>query len=586
MEVRPLIYDQNGRKAGSTVEMMEITDSIALLKQTVALRNPHLWSTTNPVLYTAVTILLHEREEMDRYRTVFGIRSFEFHPEKGFFLNGVYMKIKGVNLHHDMGALGAAVNKRAIERQLEILKKMGCNAIRSAHNVPAPELLCLCDRMGFLVIDESFDVWSKPKLRQDDHTFFDTWHTRDLEDMVRRDRNHPSVIAWSIGNEIREQFDSSGTRLAKELYYTVKALDVTRPITCALTEQDPEKNHIYLAGVLDLIGFNYKHREYLEFPTRYPGESLIATENVSALSTRGHYDMPSDSVRIWPARPRGSPEVNSPDYTISAYDNVHAYWGSTHEATLEVVMNNDFISGMFIWSGFDYLGEPTPFQWPARSSYFGIIDLAGFPKDTYYLYQSVWSETPVLHVFPHWNWEEGQTVDVWAYYNQADEAELFLNGESMGVCRKAPHSFHVMWRLDYRPGKIQVVTRNDRETVMVKEINTAGEPSKIILEPDRDRIRADGRDLSFITVKIVDGDGNLCPRADNKIYFRISGNGFIAGVDNGYQASHEPFRSDSRKALNGMCLLIVQSTDQSGDIHVEARSDGMEPSDMMIRTRN
>jgi beta-galactosidase len=579
------IFNPDGQLVASARDNIKLKDSITSLMQEFIIEDPELWTLDSPDMYRALTHIFHERKITDRYETSFGIRFFRFDADSGFFLNGKPIKIHGVNQHHDLGALGAAVNVRAMERQLGILRDMGCNAIRTAHNLPAPELLDLTDRMGFLVMDECFDVWARRKLRNDAHLDWEEWHKRDLEDMVRRDRNHPSVIMWSIGNEIPEQFDSTGTRIARELTHALKALDDTRPVTCALTEQDPGLNYIYRSGVLDVIAFNYKHKEYPDFPMNFPGEKLLAAENMSAFATRGHYDMPSDSIRIWPAA-YGEPLVGAnPDFTVSAYDHVHAYWGATHEETWNIIRNHDFIAGMFIWSGFDYLGEPTPYPWPARSSYFGVIDLAGFPKDTYHLYRSEWTDQNVLHLFPHWNWEKGKIIDVWAYYNNADEAELFLNGESAGVRSKREGEFHVMWRLAYEPGTIRAVTRKDGRIIMEKEIRTADEPAAIELVPDREKILADGRDLCFITVRVLDKNGNLCPRATNLIEFRVSGSGRIAGVDNGYQASLESFKADHRKAFNGMCLLIVQAANKKGKIEIEALSEDLASARINVRVR-
>jgi beta-galactosidase len=355
----------------------------------------------------------------------------------------------------------------------------------------------------------------------------------------------------------------------------VKNIDNTRSVTCALTEQDPAKNFIYKSGALDLISFNYKHLEYLDFPKNYPGKKMLAAENMSALSTRGHYDMPSDSVSKWPPAYNVEFEGN-PDFTVSAYDNVHAYWGATHQETWDVVANNDFISGMFIWSGFDFLGEPVPYPWPARSSYYGIIDLCGFPKDVYYLYQSLWTEQPVLHLFPHWNWKEGETIDVWAYYNNADEVELFINGKSQGSKSKEKGKYRAMWRVKFEPGALKAVSRKNGKTVLEREIKTAGKPAKIELLADRNSINADGKDLSFITVKITDENGNLVPDASNLVNFDVQGEGTIAGVDNGYQASMESFKVNHRKVFNGLCLLIVQSNGNKGRIQITATSDNLE----------
>ncbi|MGZ3853543.1 MAG: glycoside hydrolase family 2 TIM barrel-domain containing protein, partial [Flavisolibacter sp.] len=527
--------------------------------------------------------LLQNNRIIDRYETTLGIRSFAFDAQKGFSLNGKPMKILGVCMHHDLGALGAAVNTRAIERQLQILKAMGCNAIRTAHNPPAPEFLDLCDKMGFIVMDEAFDMWRKGKNKFDYHVDFNEWHKRDLEDQVKRDRNHPSVFFWSIGNEIREQFDSSGIDLTKELVRIVKTLDTTRPVTCALTENNPGKNFIYQSHALDVLGFNYKPNDYPELPKRFPGEKLLASETASALETRGHYDMPSDSNRLWPPDAK-SKNYGNPDLTVSAYDNTYAYWGASHEQSWLAVKKNNFIAGTFVWSGFDFIGEPVPYQWPARSSYYGIVDLAGFPKDVYYMYQSEWTTRPVLHIFPHWNWKTGDSVDVWAYYNNADDVELFLNGKSLGKKRKQGDSLHIWWRVNFVPGTLKAVSRKNGKIVLIKETKTAGAPSKIQLVADRKVVKANGEDLSFVTVRITDSEGNLVPNADNLVKFQIKGEGEIAGVDNGLQTSLEPFKASYRKAFNGMCLVIIKTTQKRGSIQLTAHSEGLQGSSINIDT--
>lgn len=550
---------------------------------TITINHPQLWSVDKPSLYKAVTKIINNGRLIDQYETSFGIRSFHFDSQKGFSLNGKPLKILGVCMHHDLGALGAAVNTRAIERQLQILKAMGCNAIRTAHNPPAPEFLDLCDKMGFIVMDEAFDMWKKKKNKFDYSIDFDEWHKKDLEDMVKRDRNHPSVFMWSIGNEIREQFDSTGIAITKELVEIVKNFDPTRPVTCALTENNPEKNFIYQSHALDLLGFNYKLTDYSELPKRFPGEKFIASETVSALATRGHYDMPSDSNRIWPPDAK-SKDYGNPDYTVSAYDHVFAYWGETNEKSWNAVKKNDFIAGTFVWSGFDFLGEPVPYQWPARSSYYGIIDLAGFPKDVYYMYQSEWTNKAVLHIFPHWNWNKGQAVDVWAYYNNADEVELFLNGRSLGTKRKQGDTLHVKWRVPFEPGTLKTISRKNGKIVLTKEIRTAGEPAKIQLSANRKILKANGEDLSFITVKILDAAGNVVPYADNLINFDIKGEGFIAGVDNGSQTSKEPFKASFRKAYNGQCLVIVQTTEKNGAMVLKANAKGLNGASVLLKS--
>ncbi|HEY4154537.1 MAG TPA: glycoside hydrolase family 2 TIM barrel-domain containing protein, partial [Puia sp.] len=463
-------------------------------------------------------------------------------------------------------------------RQLEILKGMGCNALRTSHNPPAPELLDLCDELGILVMDEAFDMWKRPKNPFDYHLVWDEWHKQDLEDQVRRDRNHPSVFIWSIGNEIPEQRskDSSGIAIARELGAIVKSLDTTRPVTSALNSPYPN-NAIIKSGALDLIGYNYDFKDYPDFHERFPGKKFIATETVSAFETRGFYEMPSDSIKRYAHRKNIVLPDGTVTNTISAYDNASAAWGSTHEETLKMINKYKFLSGQFIWTGFDYLGEPTPYGWPSRSSYFGIIDLAGFPKDIYYLYQSVWTNKPVLHIFPHWNWKEGQTVDVWAFYNQADEVELYLNGKSMGIRKKTGDDLHVMWRLKYEPGTLKAVSRKNGKQVLEEEIQTAGPAAKIELLADKKTLRADGTDLDFITVKVLDKDGNLVPDADQLIRFNVSDNASIAGVDNGNEVDLDSFKAKERKAFNGMCLVVVQSKKMKGEIKVKATGEGLSP---------
>ena len=574
-----LVYSDEGRHK----KPFRLTDSLTDYSSAVNINKPKLWSTENPYLYKAVIKIKKNNNLIDTYTTSFGIRYFNFDSAKGFSLNGKHTKILGVCMHHDLGALGAAVNKAAIRRQLTILKEMGCNAIRTAHNPPAPELLDLCDEMGFIVMDEAFDMWKKKKNKFDYSADFTAWHKKDLEDQVKRDRNHPSVFMWSIGNEIREQFDSSGINLAKELVAIVKSIDTTRPVTCALSESDPGKNFIYQSGALDLVGLNYHQEVYADFPKNYPGQKFIASENMSALATRGHYDMPSDSVRYWPQSSRQKfVENGNADYTVSSYDNVAAYWGSTHEETWKIVKQHDFISGLFVWTGFDYLGEPTPYPWPARSSYFGIVDLAGFPKDVYYMYQSEWTKKPVLHIFPHWNWDAAKTVDVWSYYNNADEVELFLNGRSLGSKRKEGSNLHIMWRVPFEPGTLKAVSRKNGRIVLTKELKTAGEPAAIKISTDRKIIHHGGEDLCFITVKIMDAKGNPVPTASNLVNFSIQGAGTIEAVDNGYQASIEPFKASYRKAYNGMCLVVIRSAPRTGAIKLTASGDGLKPASITI----
>ncbi len=594
---RPIITHTITDAEGKVVASTKSKNTNARLK----VRKPILWSTDNPYIYKVTTELVLDGKIVDTYVTNTGFRFYQFDPQKGFSLNGKSMKINGVCEHHDLGCLGAAVAEDALHRKLRILKEMGVNAIRCSHNPPAPELLNMCDTMGFIVMDESFDMWRRKKTQNDYARFFDEWHERDLTDLLLRDRNHPSILMWSIGNEVLEQWSSAeadtltleqanlilnaghdASTLAKEgelsvnslltrhLASIVKKYDKTRPVTAGCNEPDPN-NHLFKSGAIDIIGFNYHHQWVKDVPKNFPGKPFIFSESVSALQTRGFYMMPSDSVYVAPVEwwlPYSDPSMK-----CSAYDNMHASWSSTHEETWDVVKHNDFVGGQFIWTGFDYIGEPTPYSFPARSSYFGIVDLAGFPKDTYYMYQSEWTNKPVLHLFPHWNWLEGQTIDMWCYYNQADEVELYINGKSMGVRRKADsHQYHVMWRVTFEPGEVKVVARQDGREVRQKVIRTAGPPHHLRLTTDRQTMAADGKSLAFVTVEVVDKDGNLCPNAENQVFFEVDGNVNIAGVDNGCQTSMERFKADNRKAFNGKCLVVLRAGKQPGKATLKAKA--------------
>jgi len=587
------VYDAAGKKVSSTKTnvLRTIKTDGYYYTDNFQVNTPTLWSVTKPYLYKAVTRIEYNGQLIDEVKTAFGIRSFRLDAANGFFLNNQPLKIQGVCMHHDLGALGAAYNHAAAKRQLKILKEMGVNAIRFSHNPPASAILDLCDEMGFLVQVEAFDMWKKKKNKFDYNLYFDEWHERDIQAMVLRDRNHPSVFMWSIGNEIREQFDSTGTTIAKRLVDLIKAIDTTRPVTCALTENFSEKNFIWKSGALDVLGFNYKLYDYAELPKRFPGQSFVATETASALSSRGSYDLPSDSNRLWPPDGKTPTVKGNADMSVSAYDHVYAYWGSSHEAALKAVNKYKFMSGMFVWSGFDFLGEPVPYAWPARSSYYGIVDLAGFPKDVYYLYQSEWTTKPVLHLFPHWNpakngtgWNKGDTVDVWAYYNNADEVELFLNGKSLGSKSKTNDVLHVKWRVPYQPGVLKAISKKNGKAILTKEIRTCGAPAKIQLIADRTKIKANGTDLSFITVRLLDKDGNLVSNSDQLIQFSVTGAGFLAGTDNGFQADSLSLKSPKRKSWKGLVLAIVQASRKKGNITVTAKTAGLKPTSISLET--
>ena len=617
VEVRSEVVDPSGAKVATVNTAANLLpDMTTQVSQQVAVPDPKLWSTGAPNLYKVVTTLSCGGKEIDRYVTTTGIRYFNFDPVKGFTLNGKPMKFNGVCLHHDAGALGAVVNNAAIRRQLGILKEMGVNAIRSSHNPPAPELMDLCDEMGLLAMDESFDMWRKKKTRHDYARYFNEWHERDLDDLIRRDRNHPSIVMWSIGNEVLEQwsdakadtlsleeanlilnFGHSADQLAAEdgektvnsllttkLADRVRSLDPTRPITAGCNEPSPG-NHLFRSGSLDIIGFNYHDDWFAGVPENFPGKPFVITESVSGLATRGYYRMPSDSMFIWPER--WDKPFYEPSFSCSSYDNCHVPWGNTHAGTMRHVENNDFITGQFVWTGFDYLGEPTPYGWPARSSYFGIVDLAGFPKDIYYMYQSRWRpDVNVLHLFPHWNWEPGQVVDVWAYYNNADEVELYLNGVSQGISAADSIRYHAAWKVPYAPGTLEAVSRKDGREVARTKVVTAGKPYAVRLTPDRQEIAADGTDLCYVTAEVVDRNGNLCPWAEDEITFAVTGAGRNVGVDNGSPISLEPFKANKRKAFYGKALIIVQSDKyRSGDITVTAAAAGLMPANTTIAAK-
>lgn len=560
-KVRNQVFDAQGRAVGLKV------------------RRPHLWSVDDPYIYKVRTQVLVGGKVVDEVWTNTGFRSFRFDAKTGFWLNGKNMKLNGVCEHHDFGCLGAVVNEDAMHRKLVRLKEMGVNAIRSSHNPPAPELLNMCDTMGLIVMDESFDMWRRRKTQNDYARFFDEWHERDLADLILRDRNHPSILMWSIGNEVLEQWSyadadtltleqanlilnaghdastlakdgetSVNTLLADHLADIVRRYDTTRPITAGCNEPSPN-NHLFKGKALDIVGFNYHHQGIKDVPKNFPGRPFIMTESVSALQTTGFYTMPSDSV-IKAPKEWWLPYTD-PSFKCSSYDNMHASWSSTHEETWDVVKHTPYVGGQFIWTGFDYIGEPTPYSYPARSSYFGIIDLAGQPKDVYYMYQSEWTNRPVLHLFPHWNWLDGEQIDMWCYYNQADEVELYINGKSQGVRRKADsHQYHVMWRVTFEPGEVKVVARKDGKEVRQQTIHTAGQPHHLQLSIDYQ-----GKNTTFVKVEVVDENGNRCPWAENQVFFDTDAT--IIGVDNGNQTSLERFKDNKRKAFFGRCFVVL-----------------------------
>jgi beta-galactosidase len=559
---------------------------------------PQRWDIHRPALYSLIVEVKEGARVLDRYAMPFGIRTIEFDKTKGFALNGRHLKLQGVCLHHDLGALGAAVNRRATERQLQIMKGMGVNAIRTSHNPPSPELLEFCDRLGLLVMDEAFDMWQIPKVRNGYSKYFEQWSETDLRDQILRDRNHPSVIFWSIGNEIPEQRRPDGWKAAKRLTEIVHEEDRTRPVTAAFNDAaDAIKNG--LADQVDIPGINYKPNDYGQILKDHPNWTIVASETASCVSSRGVYHLPIEKYE------------KHPSLQLSSYDIIAPSWAYCPDVEFEAQEKNPAVLGEFVWTGFDYLGEPTPYfqgrtgseaDWPSRSSYFGIVDLAGFPKDRYYLYKSVWTGAPMVHILPHWNWagREKQAIPVICYTN-ADQVELFLNGRSLGrkarfsepmeipvgpnvsKDRKFQSKYRLLWQAPYEPGTLRAVAIKGGKTVATEEIRTAGAPARIALVPDRAKISADGDDLSFVTVRIEDKDGNLCPLADNLVRFKVEGAGRIAAVDNGNSATVESFQADQRKAFSGLCLLIVRSErGRSGQIRLVAASDGLRSAEATV----
>jgi beta-galactosidase len=577
--------------AHTTNDVTVPAGSSLIIPSTLTVQRPHWWDTEHPRLYSLVSQVMDGKTSVDRYVTPFGIRTIAFDKEKGFLLNGRHVRIQGVCNHGDLGALGTAVNLRALERQLEIMKGAGVNAIRTSHNPPPPELLDLCDRMGLLVMDESFDMWKISKIPNGNgySKYFDEWSERDVRDMTRRDRNHPSIIMWSIGNEIPEQGRPEGAAMAKRLTGFFHEEDPTRPTTSAFNNwAGAIKNK--LADEVDLPGFNYQPMRYEQIMKDHPNWIIYGSETASCVSSRGVYHLPITAYQ------------KDPSHQITSYDVVAPSWAYCPDVDFTYEDRLPQVLGEFMWTGFDYIGEPTPYfagrdpaDWPARSSYFGMVDLAGFPKDRYYLYQSQWTSAPMVHILPHWNWEgrEGQAIPVMAYTN-GDEVELFLNGKSLG--RKQRFSqpvelpvgknvsqegkfvtkYRLEWQVPYQPGDLKAVAYRGGKQVAVGEVHTAGAPARIKLTADRASIQAGGKDLSFLTVRIEDARGNLCPSADHLVQFAVTGAGEIAGVDNGNAATVESFQADHRKAFSGMALLIVRSrAGEKGRIHVTASSPGL-----------
>ena len=608
--IQTQIFSKENQELSSVSETISVKkNEISIVNQSSEIVNPKLWGLQSPYLYKAETKLFEKGNLIDTYNTTFGVRTIEYGSDFGFKLNDEPTTFQGVCLHHDLGPLGTAVNKRATERQLEIMQEMGVNAIRTSHNPPSPEQVQLCDQMGLMIQVEAFDMWKKPKVENGYSKFFNQWHEQDLRDMIRAFRNSPSVVMWSIGNEILEQSDKiNGAVIANELALICKEEDPTRPTTAGFNYYPaPIKNG--LADAIDLVGWNYKPRKYKEIIDQQPDWVIYGSETSSTVSSRGIYHLPIEKYELHES------------LQITSYDLIGPPWAYPPDIEFESLENNPNNLGEFIWTGFDYLGEPTPFggkdnstngywngDWPARSSYFGAVDLCGIPKDRFYLYQSQWTTKPMVHVLPHWNWKgmEGKEIPVFSYTN-CDEVELFVNGKSYGKKIKgidktpipinfidweggrykgdfmSPYRLH--WNVPYQAGEIKVVGFIDGKKVTEKQIRTAGKPARIELIADRELIKSDGEDMVFVTVRVVDKEGNLCPNSDNLINFEIEGQGAIVAVGNGNAATTEPFQSNKRKAFSGQCMVFIKAFKDAGLINLKATSEGLTEAQVQVQTK-
>jgi len=605
LKVTTKIYElgKDGKKIGSPVasstpaETAIPTGKSGYSETIINVVNPKLWNLEKPQLYAALTTIEQNGKLIDSYETVFGIRTIKFDAEKGFFLNGVHVRLNGVCNHHDLGALGTATNTRALQRQIEILKEMGCNAIRTSHNPPAPELLDLCDRMGMVVMDEAFDCWRRGKNINDYQKLYEDWHEKDLRAMLRRDRNHPCVILWSIGNEPQEQWIPDGWKLAAELAQIAREEDSTRPTTAGLNEVQAGYNGFQKA--LEVFGYNYKPFEYENFHKANAAIPLFGSETASCISSRGEYFFPVSENQ----------DDGRANFQMSSYDLSAVPWGTIPDREFKGQDEFPFVAGEFVWTGFDYLGEPTPYNGdvtnllnftnpeakakmakeleelgkikvPSRSSYFGIVDLCGFKKDLFYIYQARWRpDLPMAHILPHWNWPDrvGQVTPVHVY-TTGDEAELFLNGKSQGRKKKEQFQYRIRWDdVKYEPGELKVVAYKDGREWAEAVTSTTGPAAKLTMQADRNQLRSDGADLAFVTVAVADKDGQMAPLSNNRISFEIEGPGEIAAVDNGDATSHESFQSKQHNAYNGLCLVIVRTKAGSpGNIVLTAQSEGLQ----------
>lgn len=612
-KIFPLAADgSRGRAVGSVGGNLRILGGGSATLETQAIvESPKRWTQEKPWRYVVVTTVEQNGKVVDAYKTPFGIRTIQFTADGGFFLNGRHVPIHGVCDHADLGALGTAINVSALARQLRILRELGCNAIRTSHNPPAPELLDLCDQMGFVVMDEAFDCWATGKNENDYHVLYPGWHEQDLRALVRRDRNHPCVMIWSSGNEVPDQDKPDGPALAEQHRDIIHSEDPTRPCTAAVSSTDA--GFTDFVNHFDFFGWNYKWYAYARFHQVHPSIPLFGSETASTVSSRGEYFFPvPDKME------QMSPKSELADFQVNSYDDYAPPWATLPDTEFRAEAENPFVAGEFVWTGFDYLGEPTPYNHdesnllnftdptekakmqkeldalgkikvPSRSSYFGIVDLAGFKKDRFYLYQSVWRpDFPMAHIVPQdWNWPDrvGKVTPVFVY-TSGDSAELFLNGKSLGKKMKGANEYRLRWGdVAYEPGELKVIAYKNGKRWASDTVKTTGPAEKILLDADCSQITTDGNDLSFVKVTVADKDGLPVPTADNHIQFSVSGPGEIIATDNGDPTSFESFHAPEHNAFNGLALVILRAKPGvPGVFAFTATADGLAPATIEIQT--
>ena len=581
LTLKTKIIDNKGVKVTDLTTDQQIANTFDF---NIDITNPKLWDIESPNLYTAVSEIYKDGVLQDIDSTRFGIREIKYESDKGFSLNGKVTKFKGVCLHHDLGPLGAAINKAALRRQLVILKDMGANAIRSSHNMPSIEQLELCDEMGFLFLAESFDEWAVAKVENGYHRFFESDVEKDILNLVRATRNHPCIVMWSAGNEVPDQYGSAGAKRAKTIQDIFHREDPTRPVTVGM-DQVTAVMESGFGALLDIPGLNYRTQLYQEAYEKFPQGMILGSETASTVSSRGIYKFPV----------KAGGNVIHDDRQCSSYDVEYCNWSNVPDDDAVLQNDHDWVIGEFVWTGFDYLGEPTPYyvEWPSRSSYFGIMDLAGLPKDRFYHYRSRWNtKDETLHILPHWNWEgkEGENIPVFVYTNYKS-AELFLNGKSLGIQTRSDKTsmnrYRLMWMdVVYEPGELKVVAFNDDGTpASEKTMRTAGKPYQLKLEADKSQLKADGLDLSYVTVSVVDKDGNECPTATNQLKFDVQGKGNFKVVCNGDATSLEMFHLPTMKLFSGKLVVTVQSTKEAGTMKLIVKGKGFKNAEIALESK-